>query len=211
MFSLKSSDDVKSWADVQDEFVNIIAQLNAWAQQQHNPDGSHSAVTATRLNLQNGFVGELISLPVDPSLFTASSGTWTVSTSNVPFYQYIQVGRLVWVNIVINSSVISGTNPTYLFISLPQFNIPLSMNLGVNNEATQFVGGGFQWIDYAIMASGSDVVTCQNVGVGSMGVTRRLVLGPGPASNGYTFRDSTNFGLNAYCWIPLTVNNAANP
>jgi len=211
VFSLKSSNDIQSWAQVADEFSNLIVQLNTWAQQQHNNDGSHSSITANHLKLNGAPVGELTAFPVDPSMFAASAGAWTVANANVTFFSYLQFGQVVLIYLNINTSTITGATPTSLYVYLPQFNIPLNLDTTPNNQATQFVGGGFQWLDFQSSSSGSDVVTSQNVAAGQGPSSRRLVLGPGPASNGSQFRLSNNFALNAYCWVPLTANNAANP
>lgn len=211
MFSIPSANDIKSFANVQDQLVSLITALNTWAQQQHNNDGSHSHVTASSMALGGNPVGVVTSLPVDSSLFTCSSGggVWAVDPANVRLYGYAACNQLMWVNFTVVTSTITGAAPTNLFINTPQFNIPVAY-VDSNNTASFFIGGMCQWIDEQHSTNNSGIVAIQNTAVShGLPPSPHLVLQAAPSFTGTSFPISNNLAVRGFCVFPITPGNTA--
>jgi len=208
MFSLKSSNDIKSFAEAADEFQNLIAQLNTWAQQQHMNDGSHGAITAPSVAINGVPVGvqtNLANFATDPALFSASgTSVWTVPVSGNVIFTTMQFNKLAYANFVINTSTVSVAAPTNLFISIPQFTLPNFVGTPPNNDAIIYVGGYCQWVDWQHSnTSNSGLVGAINLGEGTGTPNNKLVLYSAPSFNGNNFPLSNNLEVRGYCIFPL--------
>lgn len=75
------------------ELNQLVVRINSWASQQHNTDGTHSAISVTGLTFNGttqttvGAAGGATALPATPTGYL----TITIGTTNyvVPFYEAI--------------------------------------------------------------------------------------------------------------------------
>jgi len=64
-------------------------------------------------------MGHWISVPFNAGNFYVPSGTWTVTAGNVAINRYTLIGKTVQWICAVNGSSLSGTLPTYGYITLP--------------------------------------------------------------------------------------------
>jgi hypothetical protein len=117
------------WTVARDQLKQDLSRLqstinNAW-EIEHNADGSHGDVTADSLTLNGLKVGELQNLPYDSARYVSGgSGTWTVAEANQVRLAWAQIGRLAFVTLVLDQTIVSVDTPTNgLLIKLPEIHI----------------------------------------------------------------------------------------
>ncbi len=82
---------------------------------EHNTDGTHKAATITSLGL-----GTWTTPAFNAGNFTANgSMTWTVESADVVTYEYMIIGKTMFLNFSIQNTVVGGDLNTLLWIKIP--------------------------------------------------------------------------------------------
>ena len=100
----------------------------------------------------------------DAANFSASVGTWTVDAGDVTNYQYILIGKTMFVNFYIATSSVSAT-PTYLSIKIPGGYTAANKTIGFTNVNDN--GAGWAVSNCEITGAGQTVIRCFAVPAGA--------------------------------------------
>jgi hypothetical protein len=105
------------------ELEQVLALTTAWMQQEHNDDGTHAAITTTGTVMERGRtkpMGEWTDVPYLATNFTgAAAMTFTVQATDQVSYQYMLIGKTMWVNCYIDTASIGGVVAAALFVAIP--------------------------------------------------------------------------------------------
>lgn len=111
---------------VRQTFEDLVAQIKAGWNTNHNADGTHAAVAATSVASTTGYtehgrsvpLGEWQTLDLTTDDLSSESGSFSFTLTNCVM-RYTKIGRTVFLNYTIfNNGVITGT-PEFLRIRMP--------------------------------------------------------------------------------------------
>ena len=188
MFNLRYRDILPS--STGDELDNLNGQLSAFAEQEHNEDGSHGAITADSVTVQGAAMGEVVDLAHDQARYEVNGGTsWTVASEDQVYLRFSRIAQTVFLQFFIQTSVVVG-DPDFLIINLPELHaIPTRHSLG--NPASQ-VAGICEWND----------VTAGTTGIAEVAVIAENFSGPHPTTAIYLQRYGDN-ALDEINFVPF--------
>jgi hypothetical protein len=192
MFSLRYLDILP--VTTGDEISSLCGQVSKFAEQQHNADGTHGAVTADSVQLQGALAGEVIDLPFDAARYDRIGGTsWTVSSGDQIYLRYTRIGQLVFLNFNISTSVIVGT-PDTLVIRIPELHAIPTVPVGSSTPVVQ--GSGLcEWNDVEHGTDGSAQAIAIASDFGGVNPSTYLYLERLDATGFVPFVASTDFGI----------------
>lgn len=113
--------DVNTGGFTAETFDSFIAQLEASFHTEHTVQDGHKTITATGTISERGRttpMGAWISTPFASTLFSASTGVWTVTSTMVTAYTYTLIGTTMLITGHITASILSLAATT-LKIALP--------------------------------------------------------------------------------------------
>ena len=206
MFSLGFTDKIKDSA-VRNQFELNQSEISQWETKEHTIEGAHADITATSITLQAGLVGVVTPLTFSASRFSSSAGTWAVTAAVA--LQYTRVGQLAFVQFLLDTSTLSGSSSTLLYIQMPELH-------GLPTRSANFPlgslipGGSVQWIDSQHTTRGWGPVIAQATVLTGAAPSTRLVLYP-DATGTTPFPVSNDLIVQGSCWFSLTKNNVALP
>lgn len=192
---------------VQADLERIAIAVNSGWSKEHNPDGTHAAVTADTLSLQGALVGVPVDLPYDATRYRPyGAGLWTVGSTDHIYLRYARIGQLAWVEFWLQETALDTINEE-LYIRLPELHplraqVDAGAAFGANHTC-----GVFNWVDIAAGTEGMGFLVSVTVNTNGF-QTAQLHLVKSDYAN---FAVTTNLMVRGSCMFPLNANNIAIP
>lgn len=214
MFGLKYRGEYTG-GDTGAEFEHLTASISAFAEKEHNGDGTHGDITAASLTLQGARAGEIVSLAYDSGRYvTLDAAVWTVTAANQQYLRASRIGQLVFVQFALEQTTITVDTPSSLYIRLPEMHALPARD--IYGSPSYQVGGLLFWYDNQHFTSGMGQVSAQAQDFANTVPSTLLQLdlvkdGTSDASMYHVWPFTNDLRIQGSCWFAVEPNNEAVP